>query len=358
MCDEVNGDPETKVSACMDSLRSRLSVKDANVLLRTITLILALSENCGSRMKQSIATKAFMGALCDIIKDPRIHPTVKRSLAELLVALTKSFQDDPSLKIVGVTAKEMQFQFPNLFHSPEKPQKQEITSSDRNKEEEELNLALKLSLNDYHSQSPSQQQHEPQPTVQQSPKVTESVDHVEPNTVAKVSRVRALYDLTSLEADELSFRKGDIITVIESVYKDWWRGSLKGKIGIFPLNYVTPLQEPTKQELIQEAELEYEVLRQGINIEKLLSLLSNKANSGDVTEISRVLEDEQVLSLYNSITPLRPKLTKMIEKYSLKKDELLELNEKLASSEKLYNNLMDQSVAKYRATNNRAPYPL
>ena len=51
-------------------------------------------------------------------------------------------------------------------------------------------------------------------------------------TVATVSKVRALYDLVSYEPDELSFRKGDVITVIESVYRDWWRGSLpSGKLG-------------------------------------------------------------------------------------------------------------------------------
>jgi hypothetical protein len=58
--------------------------------------------------------------------------------------------------------------------------------------------------------------------------------------------VRALYDFTPSEPEELAFRKGDVITVLSSEYKDWWKGSLNGRTGIFPLNYVERLKEPGK----------------------------------------------------------------------------------------------------------------
>ena len=53
-----------------------------------------------------------------------------------------------------------------------------------------------------------------------------------------VTRVRALYDFVPSEPSELGFSRGDIITVIDSVYKDWWRGELRGHTGIFPVNYI------------------------------------------------------------------------------------------------------------------------
>ena len=73
-------------------------------------------------------------------------------------------------------------------------------------------------------------------------------------TAATVSRVRALFDFQPSEPGELQFRKGDIIAVLESVYKDWWKGSLRGQTGIFPLNYVEKLQDPTREELEREAQ--------------------------------------------------------------------------------------------------------
>lgn len=53
-----------------------------------------------------------------------------------------------------------------------------------------------------------------------------------------VSRVRALHAFQSDEQGELSFEKGDIITVVDRGYDNWWRGLLKGRTGIFPVNYV------------------------------------------------------------------------------------------------------------------------
>jgi signal transducing adaptor molecule len=53
-----------------------------------------------------------------------------------------------------------------------------------------------------------------------------------------VTRVRALHAFEPTEAGELAFEKGDIIKVVDRGYKDWWRGQLKGRTGIFPVNYV------------------------------------------------------------------------------------------------------------------------
>jgi signal transducing adaptor molecule len=56
-----------------------------------------------------------------------------------------------------------------------------------------------------------------------------------------VTRVRALHTFEPTEPGELAFDKGDIIKVVDRGYKDWWRGQLKGRTGIFPVNYVVRL---------------------------------------------------------------------------------------------------------------------
>jgi signal transducing adaptor molecule len=53
-----------------------------------------------------------------------------------------------------------------------------------------------------------------------------------------VTRVRALHAFEPTEPGELAFEKGDMIKVVDRGYKDWWRGQLKGRTGIFPVNYV------------------------------------------------------------------------------------------------------------------------
>ena len=133
-------------------------------------------------------------------------------------------------------------------------------------------------------------------------------------TAATVSRVRALFDFQPSEPGELQFKKGDIIAVLESVYKDWWKGSLRGQTGIFPLNYVEKLQDPTREELEREAQMEADVFAQIRNVEKLLALLSTSSQGG-----GDVRDNEEITELYHSTLAIRPKLIELIGKYSQKK---------------------------------------
>lgn len=137
---------------------------------------------------------------------------------------------------------------------------------------------------------------------------------VPPGTsAATISRVRALFDFQPSEPGELQFRKGDIIAVLESVYKDWWKGSLRGQTGIFPLNYVEKLADPTFEELQREAQMEGDVFGQIKNVEKLLTLLSTRSSDLNVQE------NEEITTLYHSTLAIRPKLIELIGKYSQKK---------------------------------------
>ena len=56
----------------------------------------------------------------------------------------------------------------------------------------------------------------------------------------KKEQVRCDYDYVAQEEGELSFREGDIITVLKKE-GDWWYGELRGKEGLFPYNYASPI---------------------------------------------------------------------------------------------------------------------
>lgn len=73
----------------------------------------------------------------------------------------------------------------------------------------------------------------PGPSTQPEPAPAPAADHT-----SIVSRVRALYTFEPTESGELAFEKGDIIKVVDRGYENWWRGQLKGRTGIFPVNYV------------------------------------------------------------------------------------------------------------------------
>ena len=133
-------------------------------------------------------------------------------------------------------------------------------------------MALALSVKDKPSQPSTAKANQPQgpshdTTAGTQPSANQGQSIVSGTTAATVSRVRALYDFQPSEPGELQFRRGDIIAVLESVYKDWWKGSLRGQSGIFPLNYVEKLQDPTREEMERDAQMEAEVFGEIKNVE-------------------------------------------------------------------------------------------
>ena len=60
---------------------------------------------------------------------------------------------------------------------------------------------------------------------------------------SRLPRVKALYDSQVEEPDELTFYEGDIIEVLEPDSDGWSKGILRGILGIFPSNYVKPLED-------------------------------------------------------------------------------------------------------------------
>lgn len=54
------------------------------------------------------------------------------------------------------------------------------------------------------------------------------------------------YDYDAQLGDELTIRVGDVITDIDMMEGGWWKGNLRGKIGMFPDNFVKLLPSPPK----------------------------------------------------------------------------------------------------------------
>ncbi|XP_033118484.1 growth factor receptor-bound protein 2-like [Anneissia japonica] len=54
-------------------------------------------------------------------------------------------------------------------------------------------------------------------------------------------RVEACFDFTAQDEGELSMNKGQLIEVLDKSDKNWWRGRLDGKEGMFPAPYVKPV---------------------------------------------------------------------------------------------------------------------
>ncbi|KAI8333579.1 hypothetical protein BC941DRAFT_433831 [Chlamydoabsidia padenii] len=350
VCDKVSKSPPDSARDCIAAVQKRLGHRNANVQLYALALTDALVKNCDVTVHREISSRTFTNTLSKLIHEKSTHEQVRKRSLELIQTCSFEFRADSSLGLMNDVYHSLRAEgihFPN----PQKPKK-EFTQSelDKQKEEEEFQLALALSLSETENRSSYRASSF---TTTAVPKTTTS--NTDNNTTAntstvsanapeeaKVSRVRALYDFQPTEQGELGFQKGDIIRVIESVYRDWWKGELRGKTGIFPVNYVEKIVDPTPADLMKEAEMESEVMGEIRNVDRLLDILANIDPRKDAFS-----ENDELQTLYNGSLAIRPKLVRLIEKYSLKKDELVALNEKFLQARTMYDHMLNDSIARY-----------
>ncbi|XP_032869236.1 periaxin-like [Amblyraja radiata] len=81
----------------------------------------------------------------------------------------------------------------------------------------------------------------PQPPFQEGPPVARKVSDCPP--MQKARRVRAMFDFAAEADDELEFKCGEIIEVLDTTDPSWWKGSLRGQVGLFPSNYVSSINQ-------------------------------------------------------------------------------------------------------------------
>ncbi len=62
--------------------------------------------------------------------------------------------------------------------------------------------------------------------------------------MAEVKIARALYDFNTTEADEISLKTGDIVSIVKQVDSNWLKGKIGGKIGNFPSSFVVDIPLP------------------------------------------------------------------------------------------------------------------
>lgn len=142
----------------------------------------------------------------------------------------------------------------------------------------------------------------------------------------RLRQVKALYDFEEVEENELPFKAGDIITVLEDNDPNWWKGQSHRGVGLFPATFVTDKLDNLPTNGTQKNEKKLESLPVRIDREILMKCL-------------QMLEDCDP----TGETPDPPELA-IFEEQANKQAELID--KKLASIDKQMNMLanLDMSV--------------
>ncbi|XP_067897240.1 SH3 domain-containing protein 19 [Heterodontus francisci] len=102
-------------------------------------------------------------------------------------------------------------------------------------------------------------------------------------SLAKGPRCVARFDFEGDQADELTFFEGDVIALKEYVSEEWARGQLKGRSGIFPLNFVEIVEDlpNSEQHAVQNSPLspDSDILAGGRAVKTSSSSQAGNSNS-------------------------------------------------------------------------------
>uniref|UniRef100_A0A3Q4GUP6 Signal transducing adaptor molecule (SH3 domain and ITAM motif) 1 n=1 Tax=Neolamprologus brichardi TaxID=32507 RepID=A0A3Q4GUP6_NEOBR len=343
ICDKIGQSRTPK--ECLRSIMRRVNHKDPHVAMQALTLLGACVSNCGKIFHLEVCSREFASEVSNVLN--KGHPKVCEKLKALMVEWAEDFRNDPQLSLISAMIKNLREQgvtFPAVGSqaaeqakaSPALVAKDPSTST--NKKEEEDLAKIELSL--------KEQRQQPQT----------SMSSLYPNTSTLLSshksdgrKVRAIYDFEAAEDNELTFKSGEIITILDDD-PNWWKGETYQGVGLFPSNFVTAdlTAEPemtvkTEKKTVQFSEdiqvetIEPEQEPVYIDEDKMDQLLQ-MIQSADPTDNQSDSVELLQLEACNQMGPLIDQKLEDIDKHS----ELSELNVKVMEALSLYAKLMNE----------------
>ncbi|KAH9508304.1 hypothetical protein Btru_050770 [Bulinus truncatus] len=332
ICEKVQRQPNG-AKDCLKSIVKRLNHKVPFVSMQALTLLGACVNNCGRPFHLEICSRDFVSECRTLISQKVAHPKVAQKLKLMIKTWAEmaEFRDDPALNLIPSFYDSLKKEGVDFSDTDLKKTAPDPTTV--RKEEDDIAKAIALSLQE------EQKSSNRGVTGVSSTGLYPSYATAASKPVQKeIRKVRALYDFEAAEDNELTFKAGELICVLDDSDPNWWKGSNHRGEGLFPANFVTA-------DLTVEPEPEIKVEKKSVQFSDQVEVKTLTLPPGE-EEIDEAKIDEVLALIQNADstgeTPTRQSAHAHVGR---KHATLVELNKKVMDALQMYHNLMKETPA-------------
>ncbi|XP_019850252.1 PREDICTED: signal transducing adapter molecule 1-like [Amphimedon queenslandica] len=246
LCDRIRESfGSAAMGSALGSVMRRIKHSDPNIQWQAINLLEACVSNCGKDFELELSKPSFHSQVKDILTSRTVDQRSVHRLKTLLATWAADYKGNSQMSGFNSfieqlirdglivlqgnqpTSSTAGFGAPSMYSSVSPPQ--------RTREDDDLQKAIRLSLEEAQSKSsPSMY-----PTFSDSPPTHHPLPASSSANLTSFN-VRAIYDFEAVEDNELSFKAGEVINVIDNSDENWWKGKTQLGTGLFPANFVSP----------------------------------------------------------------------------------------------------------------------